>query len=76
MKITNSVTFGQAVRERRKELGYTQDSIASFTGLSVSFLSDLETGKKTIQLDKAISVAMLLGLDLSLTPRGGLPSDR
>ena len=74
MKITDSVTFGKAVRERRKDLGYTQNSIASFTGLSVSFLSDLENGKKTIQLDKAISVAMLLGLDLSLTPRGSRQS--
>lgn len=69
MKITDSLSFGKAIRERRKALGCTQGMIADFTGLSVSFLSDLENGKKTVQLDKALTVAMLLGLDLTLTPR-------
>lgn len=51
-------------------MGYTQADISEFTGLSISFLSDLENGKKTAELDKAISVAMLLGMDLFLEPRG------
>lgn len=71
MKITDAKSFGQAIRLRRKELGITQAYISEFTGLSVSFLSDLENGKKTSELDKAISVAMLLGLDLNMTVRGG-----
>ncbi len=36
----------------------------------MSFLSELENGKKTIQLEKAIQVAMLLGLDLQMEVRG------
>lgn len=70
MRITNAESFGQAIRKRRKELGITQAYISDFTGLSVSFLSDLENGKKTIELEKAISVALLLGLDLNLDVRG------
>lgn len=70
MKITDTQSFGKAIRARRKEMGVTQAYISEFTGLSVSFLSDLENGKKTIELGKAISVAMLLGLDLNLTARG------
>ena len=69
MKITNSKSFGEAVRNRRKNLGYTQKYISEFTGISVSFLSDLENGKKTIELDKALSVANLLGLDVQLNER-------
>lgn len=70
MKITSAETFGKALRQRRKELGYTQGYLSEFTGLSVSFLSELENGKKTIQLEKAIQVAMLLGLDLHMEVRG------
>lgn len=57
------------LRSRRKQLGYTQAYISNFTGLSVSFLSELENGKKTVQLEKAIQVAMLLGLDLIMEAR-------
>jgi len=69
MKITDAKSFGEALRSRRKQLGYTQAYISDFTGLSISFLSELENGKKTIQLEKAIQVAMLLGLDLTLETR-------
>ena len=71
VKVTDSKTFGEAIRTRRKELGYTQTYISEFTGLSVSFLSNLENGQKTAELDKAISVAMLLGLDICIQTRGG-----
>ena len=46
MKITNSKSFGEAVKNRRKKLGYTQRYISEFMGVSISFLSDLENGKK------------------------------
>ena len=70
MKITNSKTFGEAVKKRRKQLGYTQKNISEFTGVSISFLSDLENGKKTIELNKALIVANILGLDVELHERG------
>ena len=50
MKITDVKEFGQAIRKRRKELSYTQSFLAEFTGLSVSFISDLERGKSTAEL--------------------------
>ncbi len=70
MKITNSKSFGEAVKNRRKKLGYTQKYISEFMGVSISFLSDLENGKKTTELDKALAVANLLGLDVELNERG------
>lgn len=70
MRITDSKSFGAILKNRRKQLGYTQAYISEMTGLSVSFLSELENGKKTAQLDKAIEVAMLLGLDLTMEARG------
>ena len=69
MKITDVTAFGKALRDRRKELHYTQAFLAEFSGLSVSFISDLENGKSTAELGKALFLANLLGLDCSLTPR-------
>ena len=68
--ITDAASFGRALRTRRRELGYTQAFLSEASGLSISFISDLENGKRTVELDKAIRLANLLGLDCSLTPRG------
>lgn len=70
MKITGSKSFGEAVRKRRKKLGHTQDYLSRVTGLSVSFISDLERGKETIELEKALQLANLLGLNCALEDRG------
>lgn len=69
MRITSAVSFGEAIRARRKALHYTQGFLSEFSGLSVSFISDLENGKKTAELEKAIYLANLLGLDLYLEGR-------
>lgn len=70
MKITDAASFGMALRQRRRELHYTQAFLAEFSGFSVSFISDLENGKTTAELGKALHLANLLGLDCALTPRG------
>ena len=69
MQITSAAGFGEVIRARRKELHYTQGFLSEFSGLSVSFISDLENGKKTAELEKAIYLANLLGLDLCLEGR-------
>ena len=51
-------------------MGYTQAYVSACSGFSVSFISDLENGKNTAELGKAIVLANLLGMDCSLTPRG------
>jgi len=70
MKINDAVSFGAALRKRRKELGYTQGFLAEFTGFSVSFISDLERGKETAELGKALYLAGSLGLNIDISPRG------
>ena len=69
MKIYDSEGFGQALRQRRKELKYTQRDIAELTGFSVSFISDLENGKPTAELGKAIYLMNVLGLDVDIKRR-------
>ena len=70
MKVTDVSSFGNKLRERRKELGYTQAYVSEVSGISVSFLSDLENGKETVELGKALYLSNLLGLDLELKERG------
>lgn len=70
MIITNSGDFGKAIRKRRKELKYTQAYLSEFTGFSASFISDLENGKPSAELGKAIYLANLLGMDCTLSSRG------
>lgn len=70
MLFTDAKEFGQIIRERRKKLNYTQGHISEMSGLSVSFISDLERGKSTIELGKAVFLANLLGLDCSVDARG------
>lgn len=70
MKITDAKSLGDAIRTRRKELHYTQAFLSEFTGLSVSFLSDLERGKPTAEIEKTLRVINLLGLDIFVEKRG------
>ena len=70
MKITDAPSLGNAIRSRRKELSYTQGYISGITGISVSFLSDLENGKPTAEIGKTIEVINLLGLDILVEARG------
>ena len=70
MKLTDTKDFGLAIKMRRKKLGYTQAYIAETTGISASFISDLENGKKTAELGKALLIANLLGMDIEMKERG------
>ena len=70
MKITDSKSLGQAIRVRRKELNYTQAYLSELTGLSATFISDLERGKPTAEIEKTIRLINILGMDLLVERRG------
>lgn len=70
MIINSAADFGSSLKKRRKELGYTQRYISEFTGFSISFISDIENGKSTAELGKAIYLANMLGLDVAVDARG------
>ena len=70
MTVTDAKSFGKALQARRKALGYTQAYLSEFTGFSISFISNLECGKPTAELGKALYLANILGLDCSLSERG------
>ena len=69
MQVNDSVSLGKAIRNRRKELSYTQKYISEVTGFSMSFLSDLENGKATCEIGKTLHLINLLGLDIDIEAR-------
>ena len=71
MKVTDSTSFGEAIRKRRRELGYTQRELADYCGCSTVYLSRLENGKETAELGIALRAASTLGIDLIAFERGG-----
>ena len=60
----DSIEFGLAIRQARKQAGLTQAEAAALCGVSAPFFSHLENGKATIQLGKALHVATQLGLQV------------
>jgi HTH-type transcriptional regulator/antitoxin HipB len=69
--VTSPVALGQLVRQRRKGDRLTQAEVAALCGVGTRFLSELERGKATAELGKTLRVLRGLGLELSVTPRGG-----
>lgn len=65
MGITSAKQFGAAVAEARKALGLTQRDLALAIGTGERFVVDLEAGKPTAQLGKALAAARAVGLRLT-----------
>ena len=74
--IKSAAEFGRAVRERRRALGLTQEELAARCGVGKRFIVDLEGGKQTTQLGKALTAANEVGITLVDTgrPASALPS--
>ena len=64
--------FANSVRLRRRHLRLRQDELADLAGVSERFIYALESGKKSVQLDKVIAVLSALGLHLELHRGGAL----
>ena len=63
--------MGQAIREVRKEKKMTQEDLADITGTSMKFISNVEQGKASVQMDKVIDLTRALGLQIYLTREQG-----
>ena len=66
MEVTNAMALGRAIRLHRKLMGLTQRDAAGLCGVGERFLSELERGKESAALGKAIQVIKRLGLHLFL----------
>ena len=64
--IQETKAFGKVVRQVRKAQGLTQQELALTANTAPRFISNLENGKPTCQIGKALHVARCLGIHLEL----------
>jgi len=67
--ITTVEELGKIVLATRKSQGLTQADIAGLSNSGNRFIVDLEKGKPTLQMQKALEVLTLLGLELVVRPK-------
>ena len=68
--VSQAADIGAAIASTRKRSKIRQQDLADLAGVSCRFLSDLENGKESVELGKALRVLSALGLDLELRFRG------
>jgi HTH-type transcriptional regulator/antitoxin HipB len=61
----NSEKLGLIIKNQRKSLGLTQTEVALSCGVGIRFISDLENGKPSCQIGKALLVIESLGLNVA-----------
>jgi len=63
-------SVGERIRERRKQLGWTQDQLVRKAGISKGFLSNLENGKRSVGAEILYDLARVMGLSLDYLMSG------
>ena len=62
--------LGDALKRRRNELGFTQETASKYCGHSARVIGEIERGKRTAQLGVVLDYAEFLGVDIHLKVRG------
>jgi y4mF family transcriptional regulator len=66
--IYTAAQIGKLIRDTRKELGVTQKDLALTSGTGMRFIIDLEKGKETCEIGKALAILSTLGIKITFTP--------
>lgn len=64
--IEDARALGEVIRQQRRRLKVTQKDLAMVSGSGLRFIVDLEKGKPTCQLGKALEIVRVLGLKLEI----------
>lgn len=67
--IRDTKDLGEFIRRTRKARGYTQIDLAELAGVGVVYLGNLERGKETAEIGKALHILQLLSVDLEAIDR-------
>jgi HTH-type transcriptional regulator/antitoxin HipB len=68
--IRSAADFGAAIRKARAHEKITQRELALAVGAGERFIVELENGKPTLRLGKAMDVAAALGIKMTMTYEG------
>lgn len=62
--------YGDLIKERRAELGLTQQDLSDYTGLSVRIIKSIESEKGNPSLSTLERIADTLGLEIFIKVKG------
>lgn len=68
MQLRTPLDMGQAIKDRRRRLGWDQDELAQRVGASRKWLIEVEKGKPRAEIGLLLRALDVLGLRLSLDP--------
>ena len=71
LPVRTSAALGAAIRAQRKRLALSQLDLAGLGNTGNRFIVDLENGKPTVQLQKALDLMDLLGLEVVVRAKSG-----
>lgn len=57
----NTEELIEFVKNKRSDLGLTQEELAKRAGVGLRFVRDLEQGKETVQINKVNQILVLFG---------------
>ena len=55
-------TIAEFIKQKRKEMGLTQEEFAIRSGLGLRFVRELEQGKETVRMDKVNQALSMFGM--------------
>ena len=63
-RVYNSImnTIAEFIKQKRKEMGLTQEEFAIRSGLGLRFVRELEQGKETVRMDKVNQALSMFGM--------------
>ena len=67
--IQNIVELGVIVKSKRKNMKLTQAYIAALCNVGTRFISELENGKTTLEINKVLKVVQGLGFVIKIEER-------
>lgn len=68
--------IGNRIKEARKKKGISQAELADSIGVSLTYMSCLENGKKTMSIDKLIKITDVLQISADWLLRSDIPEVR
>ena len=66
MKIKTTKNIGTLIKQARKKLNLTQETLAQLSNVGTRFISDIENGKPTCEIEKVLKVASNLGIKIEM----------
>lgn len=66
MQIKSTKDIGIFIKDVRKKLNLTQETLAQLSNVGTRFISDIENGKETCEIEKVLKVVLNLGIKINM----------